>query len=79
MRTFSSISVEFILDDRPFSTLNFNFAIAYRMFEEPVKIGEIEIGYLRSGDKVGSEGNDDLTVWYQDGTKRTINKSWFEN
>lgn len=77
MRTFSN--VDFLLDDRPFSTVNFNFSIVFRAFEEPVKIGEIGIGYLRSGDKVGSEGNNDLTIWYQDGTKRVINKSWFEN
>lgn len=76
MRTI--FNLDFLLDDKPFSTLNFNFSIAFRMFEEPVKIGDIEVGYLRSGDVVGSEGNDDMTIWYQDGTKRTINKTWFD-
>lgn len=72
-----SCGIELFLDEKPYSVMNFNFSIVITP-DVTKKIGEIAIGYLRSGDEIGSQGNEDLTVWYRDGTKWTINKSWFE-
>lgn len=77
MKTFPNLlGLEFLLD-RPYSTVNFDFSVHIKL-AEPTLLGSVTVGYLRSGDHVGSQGNEDMTVWYQDGTKWTINKSWFE-
>ena len=67
---------DLLLDGKPFSALNFEISVNIKLNEDPTLIGIVEAGYLRSGDRIGSDG-DRICIWYQDGTTRKINYSWF--
>lgn len=60
-------SIEVLLYNRPFNKLTLEVA-----FGDGLK-GNIDIGYLRAGDRIFTGDDHNIIIWYQDGTKSNKN------
>lgn len=68
---------EIYLNGRPIKHYGFDFELDVTDGWMRKSIASIPIGSLRSGDSIYTTSTG-LVIQYQDGTKWTINRSWYE-